>query len=52
VVVNQMARVDEPDDVWRANVKKLLALTGDIPLGLYECPKPYHRYVLMFSTGA
>ncbi|EGD82547.1 hypothetical protein PTSG_03199 [Salpingoeca rosetta] len=43
VVVNQMAKEDEGDDVWKRNVERLLELTGDIPLGLYECPKPYHR---------
>eukprot|EP00051_Salpingoeca_urceolata_P032602 m.16489 g.16489 ORF g.16489 m.16489 type:complete len:318 (+) comp5264_c0_seq1:1892-2845(+) len=43
VLVNQVAGEDEPEETWVANAKELLALTGDIPLGLYECPKPYHR---------
>eukprot|EP00043_Microstomoeca_roanoka_P010331 m.98162 g.98162 ORF g.98162 m.98162 type:complete len:318 (+) comp14859_c0_seq3:58-1011(+) len=43
MVVNQMAAEQESDDVWKQNVQKLLDLTGDVPLGLYECPKPYHR---------
>eukprot|EP00049_Salpingoeca_infusionum_P002445 m.57041 g.57041 ORF g.57041 m.57041 type:complete len:325 (+) comp11584_c1_seq4:39-1013(+) len=43
IVVNQMAAEDEDDATWKENVQKLLDLTGNIPLGLYECPSPYHR---------
>lgn len=45
IVVSQLAAPGEPDDVWIANAQKLLDLTADdeIPLGLYECPLPYHR---------
>lgn len=43
VLVNQLAAKDEGDEVWVANVKELLSLTGNVPLGLYECPQPYHR---------
>eukprot|EP00936_MAST-01D_sp_MAST-1D-sp1_P002065 g2065.t1 len=43
VLVCMMAKQDEGDDVWRANMGRLLELTGDVPLGLYECPAPYHR---------
>ena len=28
---------------WKANVEELLEKTGEIPLGVYECPMPYHR---------
>lgn len=38
-----MAKENEDDSVWKANVEALLAATGSVPLGLYECPKPYHR---------
>jgi 4-hydroxy-tetrahydrodipicolinate synthase len=34
---------DDSDAVWRTNVQALLDLTPGIPLGLYECPVPYHR---------
>jgi 4-hydroxy-tetrahydrodipicolinate synthase len=37
VLVCQMATEEEDDTVWRANTAKLLELTGDVPLGLYEC---------------
>jgi 4-hydroxy-tetrahydrodipicolinate synthase len=42
-LVNQFAEADQPDDVWRKNVEALMHATTDIPLGLYECPSPYHR---------
>lgn len=28
---------------WRCVQKALLDLTDDVPMGLYECPRPYHR---------
>lgn len=43
VLANQLAEEVEDDGVWKSNVQKLLDLTGDVSLGLYECPKPYHR---------
>jgi 4-hydroxy-tetrahydrodipicolinate synthase len=35
----------ESDAVWRDRVEQILDLTGDIPLGFYECPRPYKRGV-------
>ena len=35
----------ESDAAWRERVEKILALTDDIPLGFYECPRPYKRGV-------
>lgn len=43
VLVSQLAAPEEDDDRLLANADRLLKLTGDLPLGLYECPKPYHR---------
>jgi 4-hydroxy-tetrahydrodipicolinate synthase len=43
LTVNQLAAEDEPDSVWQANAEALCAACADIPLGLYECPRPYHR---------
>lgn len=43
VLTNQMANVDDGTDVLRRNLEKLMRLTGDIPLGTYECPYPYKR---------
>jgi 4-hydroxy-tetrahydrodipicolinate synthase len=35
--------IQESDDVFKSRIELLLKLTGDIPLGLYECPDPYKR---------
>ena len=43
VIVANMAKEDEDNSIWRSNVQKLLDLTPGVPLGLYECPRPYHR---------
>jgi len=42
-LVNHIAKKEESDKKWKSNAEKLLEKTGDIPLGLYECPTPYHR---------
>jgi len=42
-LVNQLAGQNQTDELWKANIEELLEKTGDIPLGLYECPLPYHR---------
>jgi 4-hydroxy-tetrahydrodipicolinate synthase len=41
----------EGDDVWRTRVEAILAGTGSIPLGFYECPRPYKRGVSPESLG-
>lgn len=43
VLACQMAEEGNDDSVWQKNVEQLLEATGDLPLGLYECPAPYHR---------
>jgi 4-hydroxy-tetrahydrodipicolinate synthase len=43
VITSLLAEETDADDVFEANVNQLLALTGDIPLGFYECPVPYKR---------
>jgi len=43
ILTCQLVAQEESDGVWRAQAERLLALTGDIPLGLYECPDPYKR---------
>lgn len=42
-LANQFASEGESEEIWKENCEKLINLTGDIPLGLYECPVPYHR---------
>lgn len=41
LLTNQLVQQDEPESVLEANIMRLLQLTGDIPVGFYECPEPY-----------
>ncbi len=43
VMACYMADADHNDNVWKSQVQKLLDMTEGIPLGIYECPAPYHR---------
>jgi len=43
LTVNQAASEYDSDAVWQANTEALLAATPNVALGLYECPRPYHR---------
>lgn len=43
LITGHFANVDDSDDVLLRNFGKMLSLTGDIPLGMYECPAPYKR---------
>ena len=42
-LVNYLAEEGESDEVLISNTEKLINKTGNIPLGLYECPAPYNR---------
>ena len=44
LITNRLAAKEESDEVWLANLQKLLAaLPADMKLGFYECPYPYKR---------
>lgn len=43
LITGHYANVDDGDDVLLRNFDKMCKLTGNIPLGLYECPAPYKR---------
>lgn len=43
LITGHFANVEDNDEVLLNNFKKMLRLTGDIPLGMYECPAPYKR---------
>ena len=44
LITNRLAAKEESDQVWIANLQKLLdALPEDMKLGFYECPYPYKR---------
>jgi 4-hydroxy-tetrahydrodipicolinate synthase len=42
-LANYMAEEKDSEDVFKKNGEILLSKTENIPLGLYECPAPYHR---------
>ena len=44
-IPSQLAAREEDERVLENRLAQLMALTGDIPLGLYECPAPYHRFL-------
>lgn len=44
LISNRMDIANTSDEAWIADTEKLImALPQDIPLGVYECPKPYKR---------
>ncbi|MCY3770926.1 MAG: dihydrodipicolinate synthase family protein [Gemmatimonadetes bacterium] len=43
VIVCLLADGNEDEEILQRNMERLLELTDPIPLGLYECPTPYHR---------
>ena len=45
LITGHFANVDDPDTVLLRNFDKMFKLTGDIPMGLYECPAPYKRII-------
>ena len=45
VIVCLLAGRDEDEEVLKRNMERLLELTDPVPLGLYECPTPYHRLI-------
>ncbi len=45
MVTGHFANVDDGDDVLLQNFQKMFRLTGNIPLGMYECPAPYKRII-------
>jgi 4-hydroxy-tetrahydrodipicolinate synthase len=45
LITGHYANVEDDDDVLMANFERMFRLTGNIPLGLYECPAPYKRII-------
>lgn len=51
LITNRLAKEDESDEVWLANLQKLIArLPQEVPLGFYECPFPYKRVLTPMLT--
>lgn len=42
-LVCQIVPEEATDADWQREMERLLTLTGDISIGMYECPGPYHR---------
>lgn len=57
LITGHYANVEDNDDVLLKNFERMFRLTGDIPLGMYECPAPYKRILTpevfrtLLSTG-
>ncbi|HEU4554589.1 MAG TPA: dihydrodipicolinate synthase family protein [Chitinophaga sp.] len=45
MITGHFANIDEPDNILLQRFEELFSLTGNIPLGLYECPAPYKRVI-------
>ena len=45
LITSHYAKKEESDDVLLHNFERMLELTGNIPMGLYECPSPYKRII-------
>ena len=43
IVTGVMASEQEDDDIFNQRIFDLLRVTGNIPVGFYECPVPYKR---------
>ena len=43
LITGHYANVEDSDDVLLRNFDRMFRLTGNLPLGMYECPAPYKR---------
>ena len=41
----QLVAPEEDEATLKRQIERLMALTDALPLGVYECPKPYHRLI-------
>jgi 4-hydroxy-tetrahydrodipicolinate synthase len=51
LVTSQVARETDDDGIVKGKFNQILEETGDIPLGLYECPVPYKRLLKPEMAG-
>jgi 4-hydroxy-tetrahydrodipicolinate synthase len=45
LITSHYAAKEESDSVLLRNIERMLELTDNIPMGLYECPSPYKRII-------
>lgn len=43
LITSLLVEPDENEDILKARLEQIMAETGNIPLGVYECPVPYKR---------
>jgi 4-hydroxy-tetrahydrodipicolinate synthase len=43
LITGHYANVEDSDEILLRNFERMFKLTGNIPLGMYECPAPYKR---------
>ncbi len=43
LITGHFANIEDSDEILLRNFDKMFRLTGNIPLGMYECPAPYKR---------
>ncbi len=43
LITGHYANIKDSDEVLLKNFERMFKLTGNIPLGMYECPAPYKR---------
>ncbi|HEX5652118.1 MAG TPA: dihydrodipicolinate synthase family protein [Chitinophagaceae bacterium] len=43
LITGHFANIEDSDEILLRNFEKMFRLTGNIPLGTYECPAPYKR---------
>ena len=51
VITGLLADEADSDEIFDQNINQLLALTGDTPIGFYECPVPYKRLISPEQLG-
>lgn len=51
VVTSLIANEDDSDEIFESRIFELFDLTGNIPLGFYECPEPYKRVLSAEQLG-
>ena len=45
LITGHYANIEDNDDILLKNFDRMFKLTGNIPLGMYECPAPYKRII-------
>jgi len=45
LITGHYANIEDPDEVLLKNFERMFKMTGNIPLGMYECPAPYKRII-------